>query len=50
MDSSYYVHEIIMKKHLNRDTYGTVDGNAGKKVYSKLKKLIDKLKSYFTEK
>ena len=50
MDSSYYENDIVMKGHLNTSAYERIDDNADKKVFSKLKQLVNKYKSNFTNK
>lgn len=50
MNSSYYEHEIVMKEHLNTNTYERVADNADKEVFRKLRKLIEKFENHLTEK
>ena len=49
MNSFYYEHEIVMKEHLNTNTYERVGDNADKEVFRKSRKLIEKFENHLTE-
>ena len=41
--------EIVMKEHLNTNTYERVGDNADKEVFRKSRKLIEKFENHLTE-
>ena len=50
MDTEFYRDKLVIADHLETDTYSIAPPNADKKVYTSLKKLVDKHKTCFTKK
>ena len=42
LDKKFYFEKLVRRDHLDSNTYVKIDSNSGKKIFSKLNRLIDK--------